>query len=130
MSNFISPIVNPSHIKYYVITKDPLFDNMELMIESDMMVGDYSTLSTEFSILNKPQLFIINDYDDVNNTKGFAENLRDTLPGKEINCYDQFKTTISYAFSNPSCYQEKYQSKINLLRKRYVGNLKSSSREI
>ena len=102
---------------------------MELMIESDMMVGDYSTLSTEFSILNKPQLFIINDYDDVNNTKGFAENLRDTLPGEEINCYDQFKTTISYAFSNPSCYLEKYQSKINLLQKRYVGNLKSSSRE-
>ena len=58
MSNFISPIVNLSHIKYYGITKDPLFDNMELMIESDMMVGDYSTLSTEFSILNKPQLFI------------------------------------------------------------------------
>ena len=129
MSNFISPIVNLSHIKYYGITKDPLFDNMELMIESDMMVGDYSTLSTEFSILNKPQLFIINDYDDVNNTKGFAENLRDTLPGEEINCYDQFKNTISYAFSNPSCYLEKYQSKINLLQKRYVGNLKSSSRE-
>lgn len=129
MSTFTSSIINLSHIKHYGISIDPLFDNMDLMIEADMMVGDYSTLATEFSILSKPQLFIMNDYDDVNKTKGFAEDLRETLPGKEIDSYDDLITTISFALSNPSNYLNKYQSKINLLHKRYVGDLNGSSRE-
>ena len=65
-----------------------------------------------------------NDYDDVNNSKALPKIYSDTLPGEEINCYDQFKNTISYAFSNPSCYLEKYQSKIDILQKRYVRKLK------
>ena len=129
MSSFTSSIINLSHIKHYGISIDPLFDNMDLMIEADMMVGDYSTLATEFSILNKPQLFIMNDYDDVNKTKGFAEDLRETLPGKEIDSYNDLINTISFALSNPSNYLNQYQSKINLLHKRYVGDLSGSSRE-
>ena len=34
-------------------------------MESDMMITDYSTLSSDYSILNKPQLFVITDVEEI-----------------------------------------------------------------
>ena len=129
LSNFTSEIINFSNIKFFDVVDNNLFDNMELMIESDMMIGDYSTLATECSILKKPQLFVMPDYEYIKNTKGFAEDLRETLPGKEIQNYDDLKTYITLYLDDITEYRETYKDKINLLHKRFVGSFKKNSRQ-
>lgn len=129
LSNFTSEIINFSNIKFFDVADNNLFDNMELMIESDMMIGDYSTLATECSILKKPQLFVMPDYEYIKNTKGFAEDLRETLPGKEIQNYDDLKTYITLYLDDITEYRETYKDKINLLHKRFVGSFKKNSRQ-
>ena len=61
------------------------------MAEVDLFI-DYSTINSEFSILGKPQLSIP-DYEN-SRIKGFAENYKSLMPGKEINDFDELKKYI------------------------------------
>ena len=45
-------------VRYLDLNKFPLLDINELMLEVDVLVNDYATTSTEFSILNRPQVFL------------------------------------------------------------------------
>ena len=62
-------------IKFINTSNLNLFDINEFMLEVDVLINDYSTTSTDFSILNKPQLFYMPDYNKYRNIKGFYLNL-------------------------------------------------------
>ena len=98
------------------------------MLESDMMIGDYSTLATDFSLLKRPQLFIIPDYNQVYESKGFAEDLRSMLPGKEVNSYQELHESISKYINNESLFLSDFKSKIEQLHLKYVSQDKKQSR--
>ena len=107
----------------------PLFDNLELIIESDMMIGDYSTLSTDYTILKRPQLFIIPDYNEMQCSKGFIEDIKPLLPGKIIRSYDDLcESILSYLNSN-TLYEKNFSKKISNLQNKYLGDLDQSSSE-
>jgi len=76
-----------------LIDKDtfPLFDLNKFMLEVDVLLNDYSTTSTDFSILNRPQVFYMPDYEVYSDRTGFFEEYRNILPGREIFLYEELK---------------------------------------
>lgn len=127
LSNFERHIKDSKNIKFIDDKKYPLFDNIELMCEVDMLLGDYSTLSTDFLILRKPQAFIMPDFEKVRDTKGFAENLKGHIPGEEIKSFAELKNTLTTYLSNPEKYLEDFSEQISYLESRYIGYASEAS---
>jgi CDP-glycerol glycerophosphotransferase (TagB/SpsB family) len=109
--------------------QSPLFDNILLMMEVDMLIGDYSTLSTDFAILRRPQIFIMPDYEKNFLTKGFAEDLRLTLPGKEVENFSELCDSIKIYIRNPTLFNKNFSDKIDSLLDKYVDVTKTQSRK-
>lgn len=112
------------HIFYLDYEKYPIVDLNNVMPEVDILLDDYSTTSTDFAILDRPQIFIMPDYDDYLNKDCFTEDYRAILPGKEAQNYEELKKMILYQF--------KYPSKDSKLRRKFLDkyydvSLKNSS---
>jgi len=98
---------------------NPLFDVNEFMLEVDILVNDYSTTSTDFSILNRPQIFYMPDYEYYSSEKCFLESYRDMMPGHEVFSYDDFKSILLRASLEPESYVKEDQDTISKLQKKY-----------
>jgi CDP-glycerol glycerophosphotransferase (TagB/SpsB family) len=110
---------NLNRIIFINPSENPLFDINEFMMEVDILLNDYSTTSTDFSILNRPQIFFMPDYDLYNSTKFFVEPYREILPGDEVCNYEDFLKTISYASLNTKNYINKHSKVIKLIQEKY-----------
>jgi len=110
---------------------DPLFDINKFMLEVDILFNDYSTTSTDFALLKRPQIFFMPDYEKYNRIKGFTENYRKILPGEEVHNFSGFLESILEAKESPNKVVETF-SKINnnLLSKYYETNKKDSASKI
>lgn len=54
----------------------------ELLLISDILITDYSSIMIEFAILNKPIIFFTFDYDDyMSKDRGFYFDFKNTVPG-------------------------------------------------
>ena len=106
-------------IKYINHNHHPLFDLNMFMLEVDILVNDYSTTSTDFALLSKPQIFIMPDYDRYEKENGFVEDYRSVIPGREINTFEELKSTLIECLREPNDYVIKYQNKLNLLLNHY-----------
>lgn len=129
LSSFNVLLKESKRIKRLTIEKYPLFDNLELIMEADMFVGDYSTLSSDFAILKRPQLFIMPDYNKHYKSKGLAEDLRTILPGKEIFSFNDFLTSIEKYISDKDIFVDKYNTKIDNLLEKYIDVSLNNSRQ-
>jgi len=110
---------------------NPLFDINRMMLETDVLVNDYSTTSTDFSLLQRPQIFYMPDYDYYDAEKCFIDPFRESMPGKEVVDYDEFKLTLQEAVNSPKNYVNKHSEQIKLLQDRYYDiNLKNSTEEL
>jgi len=106
-------------IKYINHKLHPFFDINKFMLEIDILVGDYSTTSTDFALLAKPQIFYMPDYDRFKIDNGFVEDYRTVMPGREICTFNEFKSTLIECLREPNDYVIKYQNKLNLLLNHY-----------
>lgn len=59
-------------------------DINDLMLLSDIMITDYSSVTFEFSLLNKPMLFFVPDLQDYVGTRGFYYHYDELVPGKIV----------------------------------------------
>jgi CDP-glycerol glycerophosphotransferase (TagB/SpsB family) len=110
---------------------NPLFDINKFMLEVDILINDYSTTSTDFSILNRPQIFYMPDYDFYNSEKCFIEPYRNIMPGKEVFNYDDLKRTLLDASLNSKSYVDEYSVITKELQKKYYNvSFKNSTIEI
>jgi CDP-glycerol glycerophosphotransferase (TagB/SpsB family) len=101
-------------------TLHPLFDLNKFMLEVDLLLNDYSTTSTDFSILERPQLFYMPDYEFYSTKKGFFEEYRDILPGKEIFTYKELIRELKIIFMDESLYSSEFiNERKELLQKYY-----------
>ena len=115
-----------SNIIFIDTSVHPFFDVNELMLEADILLNDYSTTSVDFSILNKPQVFFMPDYDIYNEKKGFIGDYRSEMPGIEVNTYSDFIIQLQNILENSYQYINKYKQKSdNILYKYY--NIKHSN---
>ena len=94
-----------------------------------MLIGDYSTLSTDFSILRRPQLFVMPDYDKVRQTKGFAEDMRAIIPGKKVDSADDLYNSIRSYIGNNLDYENDFGVSIDNILGKYIDITKPNSRE-
>ena len=127
MSNFKNGFKKTNNIKFIDITSNHLFDNIQLMTEIDLLIGDYSTLSTDFTLLKRPQIFVMPDYDKVSKSKGFAEELRHILPGEEVTNYNNLCKSILASINNPKFYLTKFDDNISKLSEKYIEDTCMSS---
>ena len=112
----------------YIDSKYPLYDTNLTMLESDILLNDYSTTSVDFSILRRPQIFCMPDYDVYKNTKGFLEDYKQSMPGQEVISFISFCDTVKKSIEATSSYLKKYDDKrITILDKYYNLNDNNSS---
>ncbi len=113
--------------RFFSFEKTPLIDNNQLLLEVDLLIGDYSTISTDFAILKRPQLFVMPDYNEMDETKGFAEDYRQLIPGPDVTKYSEFKRLIKYFIEEPNKYTDEYGAKVEKLLNLYMNpNLHNS----
>jgi CDP-ribitol ribitolphosphotransferase len=57
----------------------------ELLLISDILITDYSSIMIEFALLNKPIVFFTYDYDSyLNKERGFYFDFKSTVPGPVV----------------------------------------------
>lgn len=69
----------------FVVDMSGYPENTDLMIAADILISDYSGITTEFGIQEKPMFCYAYDYDDYNRTRGLYFDVRDALPGGHMN---------------------------------------------
>lgn len=67
----------------------------ELMLISDIMITDYSSIMIEYSILNKPTVFFTYDLEEyLANERGFYYDFKTTVPGPIVQTSDELIEVI------------------------------------
>ena len=107
------------HIMYVTHKNNLFFDINLFMLEVDILLNDYSTTSTDFALLKRPQIFFMPDYEYYNLEKGFIEDYKAILPGKEIYSFDEFKNTVIACLSDQKSYLNQHENSRKLLLERY-----------
>lgn len=76
----------------------------------DYLITDYSSVSFDFDILNRPMAFVINDMKQYVDHRGFYEtDIEDKLPGKVVNTLDDLKDFLR----EPEKYKVDTQNRFN-----------------
>lgn len=117
-------------IRFIDHKKFPFFDINSFMLEIDILLNDYSTTSTDFAILGKPQIFFLPDFDYYEASKGFIDDYRATMPGEEIHNYEEMKRSILNYMRQPENYKKLFAPKIKMLLDRYYDIANSNSCEL
>lgn len=61
------------------------FDLYELLPQTDALIGDYSSVSLQYLLLDKPLAFVVPDMEEYKEKRGFCfENPEDYMPGQII----------------------------------------------
>ncbi|MCH9743478.1 MAG: CDP-glycerol glycerophosphotransferase family protein [Gammaproteobacteria bacterium] len=107
--------------------KKPLFDITAFMMEVDVLINDYCTTTTDFSLLGRPQIFVMPDYEQYTNEKGFLEDYRQIMPGMEAFDFGGLLNLIELYVFSPEEYTKMFSNKIEgYLEKYYDSKLGDS----
>ncbi|MBS4200649.1 CDP-glycerol glycerophosphotransferase family protein [Bacillus sp. FJAT-49732] len=72
----------------------PKYDINELLLISDYLVTDYSSIPYEFSILNKPMIFYTYDLEEYKNNRGLIEDFEESIPGPIVRTTEELIHTL------------------------------------
>ena len=68
----------------------------QILGHADALISDYSSAAIDYSILDRPIAFTLDDWQEYNDSRGFNwPAVRDWLPGVEIYTFDEFKNFIN-----------------------------------
>lgn len=103
-------------------------DVQELLVVTDLLVSDYSSIVTDFVLTRRPVIFYFFDYEEYQkNSRTFYYDLHATFPGPfAYNESDLLEMIMDLSWFQAQSYQEKYTSFINTFHMYNDGN--SSSR--
>ena len=99
-----------ANIQY--ISYNPLVDINQLLPEMDLLITDYSSIATDYMLMDRPIIYVMPDYDDYLYSFGLLEDMRSNLPGLESKNMSDLKNHIVYSLKNPHEMQSE--------RKRYL----------
>lgn len=122
LSFFHIDISKFSNINLFKETEE--YDINELLAEVDVLVSDYSSIITDFSLLNRKMIFHIPDY-DYYFYYGLNEDFKNNLPGLEIENLKMFLKIIEQKDLTNNYLT--YQNYINYRNKYYDLNITNSS---
>ena len=77
----------------------------ELMNAFDVMVSDYSSIVFDYLLLDRPVVYLLPDFDEYRNAKGFVFSNIDTyMPGEKAYDFNSLLTALTNAFDDPEKY--------------------------
>ena len=120
-SGFTADLSENKRIHFFSYKRFPLMDNNQLLLEMDLLMGDFSTMATDFAILKRPQIFVVPDYKKMEEVKGFAENLYPFLPGPIVKTSQDLFKKIDEFLGNDDLYKSVYGEKVENLLEKYAG---------
>ena len=90
---------------------------------TDALLTDYSSVSTDYMLLNKPIVYIIDDYEEYKEARGFSpENALDFLVGYHVTNIKELEISISEINQGVDRFQEKRNKMMPTLHKYPDGN--------
>lgn len=90
---------------------------------TDALITDYSSISTDYMLLDKPIIYILDDYEEYKKARGLSpENALDLLSGYHVVNIDGFETAISEIVCGIDRFQEERKKLIPQLHKYIDGN--------
>ena len=101
----------------FELTDTILFDHNirydELLNAFDVMVSDYSSIAYDYLVLNRPIVYLLPDFDEYKNAKGFVFNNIDTyMPGEKVYTFDALLTALTNSFNKPDEYENERKNVI------------------
>lgn len=125
MHPFVKNKLNiPSQFENYLIDISSEREVNDILIITDLLISDYSSLIYEYSVFKKPMLFYAFDLEDYIATRDFYEPYQDFVPGKIVRTFGE----LINALENEDFEQEKVEPFLNKHFKYTDGN--SSKRVI
>lgn len=84
------------------------YDMYTLIANSDGLIGDYSTVSMQYLLMDRPEAFVVPDIEDYAANRGFVfENPEDYMGGHIIKTKEEFIQFIKDFASSSDPYREK-----------------------
>lgn len=78
----------------------------ELLNAFDVMVSDYSSIVYDYLLLDRPVVYLLPDFDEYKNKKGFVfSNIDAFMPGEKAYTFEELMPALSRAFENPDAYK-------------------------
>ena len=99
----------PQNNIWHDYSEYPILD--DLMIASDLLISDYSSIIFDYAILNKPIVNYIYDYDEYQEKRGLLFDIRKELPyASDSKALAEIIYNLNYedAISNLNSFREKY----------------------
>jgi CDP-glycerol glycerophosphotransferase (TagB/SpsB family) len=112
-----------TNIQY--ISYNPLVDINQLLPEMDLLITDYSSIATDYMLMDRPVIYVMPDYDDYLYNFGLLEDMRSNLPGLESKNMSDLKNYIVRSLKDP----HKMQSERKKYLKKYYDIDNSNSCE-
>lgn len=83
------------------LPRDPLLDINAILPEISILMSDYSSIVTDFALMDRPLIFVIPDYDEFLYERGLLEDFRVALPGKDCTTQSELVNALNVYFENP-----------------------------
>lgn len=84
------------------------YEIYRLMKQADALIGDYSSASLQYLLLNRPMAFVVPDLEDYQAQRGFVfENPLDFMPGNIIRTKEEFYTFLDEMISGTDAHKAK-----------------------
>lgn len=114
-----------SHLKIYShedFIKDG-YNLYDLMAQVDGLIGDYSSVSLQFLLTNKPLAYVIPDFKEYEEKRGFVfDNPKEYMPGHLITSVEGFIQFLQDFSAEKDIYQEERIKIKNLIHTYQDGN--------
>lgn len=95
MHHFVpEPVPIPDEMRDRFIDVADYRNGNDLLLVTDLLVTDYSSIIFEFSLLDRPMLFFAYDEKVYSAVRGFHRPYRETAPGKVCNTFDELVEAI------------------------------------
>ena len=99
------------------------YELYSLMAQADGLIGDYSSASLQYLLMDKPEAFVIPDIDEYKEKRGFEfENPEEYMAGHIIKTQEEFERFIHDFANDRDCFTEKREWVRNQIFK-YQDNL-------
>jgi CDP-glycerol glycerophosphotransferase (TagB/SpsB family) len=84
-------------------------DVQELLVCTDILITDYSSIATDFILTSRPMIFYVYDYEDYPKNRTLYRDMKDSLPGPfAYNQLELFSLLRDLSWFENPCYKEKY----------------------
>lgn len=76
----------------------------DLLMETDVLVTDYSSIYLDYIVLNRPIVFVPYDLAEYEKKRGFLFDYHEVTPGPKVGTFQEFLQALEDAISRPEAY--------------------------